>query len=70
MSARKPSIPLVMTQDRAMDMAFLALKENIEIITGARPNIGKIQKLPSDATLAQTIDKLNEVISRLNFDGN
>jgi hypothetical protein len=70
MSIQKPGIPVVQTQNRTMDLAFASIKENLELITGARPSVGKIQKLPSDATLAQTINKLNEVISRLNFDGN
>ena len=70
MSIRKPGIPVVQTKDRTMDLAFAAVKENIEIITGARPQIGKIQKLASTATTGEIITKINEVISRLNFDGN
>jgi len=47
-----------------------AMKENIEIITGARTNIGQISQLPATATDAEIIAKLNQVIARLNFTGN
>jgi hypothetical protein len=66
---RKPGIPTVDATGRMTVLFMGAIKENIEILTGARPQIGKIQKLPADATLEQTVAKLNEVISRLNFDG-
>jgi hypothetical protein len=40
-----------------------AMKENIELLTGARG--GSIEPLPDSATLADVIERLNEVIDRL-----
>jgi hypothetical protein len=41
----------------------LAIKETIEQITGQRG--GVIERLPSSATTAQIIEKINEIIDRL-----
>jgi hypothetical protein len=67
---KKPGIPTVVTGDRSLNALLIAVKENVEIITGARPQLGKVQRLATTATLGEVIDKLNEVISRLNYDGN
>lgn len=64
--AKKPGIPPVNFSDRTLNQAISALKENIEIITGARNGVGEIVVLPADATNAQIISKVNEVIARLN----
>lgn len=64
--ARKPGIPTVNFPDRTLNQSISAIKENIEIITGARNGIGEIVKLEPTATTAQIIAKINEVISRLN----
>lgn len=45
------------------------IKQNLEVITGARPGVGELAKLPTTATLAQVITKVNEIISRLNQSG-
>lgn len=50
-------------------MALDAIQENIEIITGSRPNIGPIAQLPATATNAEVVAKVNELIARLNFNG-
>lgn len=67
---KKPGIPTVVTGDRALNALLIAMKENVEIMTGARPQLGKVQKLAATATLDDVVVKLNEVISRLNYDGN
>jgi hypothetical protein len=67
---KKPGIPTVVTGDRSLNATLIALKENVEIITGARPQLAKVQRLQSTATLDDVINKLNEVISRINYDGN
>lgn len=64
--AKKPGIPPVNFSDRTLNSAISALKENIEIITGARLGVGEIQVLTADATNAQVIAKINEIITRLN----
>jgi hypothetical protein len=69
MSIRKPGIPVVQTQNRTMDLVFSAMKENIEIITGARPNTRPITQLTPAAANDEIIAKINELIVRLNFNG-
>ena len=63
---RKPAIPsLLPIQDRSLAAVLSPMKENIEILTGVRE--GLINPLASDATNAQVIAKINELVSRLNF---
>jgi len=64
--AKKPGIPPVNTPDRTLNQAISALKENIEIITGARLGVNEISLLEPTATTEQIIAKINEVITRLN----
>lgn len=64
--AKKPGIPPVSTPDRTLNQAISALKENVEIITGARNGVGEIHILATDATTQQIISKINEIVTRLN----
>lgn len=64
--AKKPGIPTVNVQDRTLNQAILAMKENIEIITGARLGVGEIKTLAAPATNDQLVAKINEIITRLN----
>jgi len=68
--AKKPGIPSVALQDQQLNTVVNALKENIEIITGARIGVGEIRALGTTATTAEIVAKLNEVIKRLNVSGN
>lgn len=43
---------------------LVALKQNIEIITGVRS--GPLETLPSSASTAEIVAKINEIIARLN----
>lgn len=65
--ARKPAIPAVNFSDAAVSQAISALKENVEIITGARG--GEVSSLGSTATNAEIISKINEIITKLNVSG-
>lgn len=67
---KKPGIPAITTGDPRLNQALLAIKENLEIMTGARPGVREIDQLASTADLATVIAKVNEVIQRLNFTGN
>ena len=63
---RKPAIPAItLIQDKSIATILNPMKENIEILTGIRE--GLIQPLPAGATLTQAVDKINEIITRLNF---
>jgi hypothetical protein len=61
---KKPSIPSINVKDGELQRVLLSLKENAEIINGTR--IGKIATLNSGATNTEVIDKINEIIERLN----
>jgi hypothetical protein len=66
---RKPAIPT--TSSLPVDLARLLepMKQNIELITGARPGMDPVQPLATTATTAQIIAKINEILSRLNQSG-
>lgn len=61
---KKPAIPAVTVKDQQVASLLRPMKENIEILTGQRG--GSLTKLNDNATLAEVISKLNEVIDRLN----
>lgn len=63
---KKPAIPTTLSiKDTSIATILRPMKENIEILTGIRS--GAIEHLPTDATLEQTVLKVNEIIARLNF---
>lgn len=66
---RKPAIPTTAVADRSTQVILNAVKENIEIMTGARPGVGPILTLSAAATNAEIVAKINEIIARLNFSG-
>lgn len=61
---KKPSIPAIYVQDQTVAAILRPIKENVEILNGQRT--GTIDGLSSNATLTEVINKLNEVIDRLN----
>lgn len=63
MSVRKPSIPAVPKAGEPRANFDSSIKETIETIAGRRGQ--KIQPLPADATLAQVVEKVNELIGLL-----
>jgi hypothetical protein len=67
---RKPGIPSIPILDRATQQMLSAMKENIELITGARPGFTTIRSLPPTATNEEIISKINEIVARINYDSN
>lgn len=61
---KKPSIPSVPGKDKELASVLRPIKENIEVITGVLG--GKMSGLNPDATLTDAINKINEIIDRLN----
>lgn len=61
----KAAIPAVSTGNAPVDHALRALKQNVDQITGQAPRMRPFVPLPSDATLAQVIARLNEITERL-----
>lgn len=67
MGTRKASaIPSTQGLDPVAKKVIDPMIEVLETITGRRPKIARIAALPENATLAETIDKVNEIIERLN----
>ena len=66
---KKPGIPAVNIPDQQLAQILSALKENVEIITGARPQVSQIDQLSTAATLSDAIAKINEIVIRLNARG-
>lgn len=65
---KKPAIPAIQTNsiaDRRLVSILQPLKQNVEMLTGVRG--GRVEQLDNTATLDDVIQKLNEVIARLNF---
>lgn len=67
--AKKPGIPVVNVEDRSVTAALSAIKENIELITGARAGSSEISTLATNADTATIVNKINEIISKLNYSG-
>lgn len=65
---KKPAIPSPSAVvDPAARRSLVAMKENMEIITGGVG--GEIAALPSTAVDSDVIDKVNEIIRRMNRSG-
>lgn len=60
---KKPAIPQVPREAQPRQQFDNALKEALEVIMGRRG--GSVQPLAPDASLAEVVAKVNEVISRL-----
>ena len=60
---RKPSIPQVPRANLPRGQFDQSIKETLETITGQRG--GKVAKLAPDASLADVVAKINELIDRL-----
>ncbi len=60
---KKPAIPQVPHGAQPRTGFDQSVKETLEIITGRRG--GSVQPLPADASLADVVKKVNELIARL-----
>ena len=62
----RPQIPEIEgVKDQAAIKVLGPIKSILEMITGRTPNRPQIKKLGPDATLAGVINKVNELIDRL-----
>ena len=66
---KKPAIPGTSSLSQDLARVIEPIKQNVEIITGARPGVSEIQPLASTASLSDVISKVNELISRINQSG-
>ena len=65
MAIKKPAIPTISGLNTINVLG--ALKENIEVLTGARH--GELTQLASTATTSEIIDKINQIVIRMNASG-
>lgn len=65
----KPGIPSTNFLPIELSRVVEPIKQNVEIITGARPGVSEISALSSTATLADVIAKVNQILSRINHSG-
>lgn len=61
----KSAIPTVLTGKPDVDRALSSMKQNLDEITAQARNTARFEPLPSTATLADVITRLNAVVDRL-----
>jgi hypothetical protein len=61
----KPAIPTVRTDDLNVNRALDAIKQTLDEVTGQARNVARFSPLPSNATLADVIARLNQITNRL-----
>ena len=66
---RKPAIPGTASLPQNLAQVIEPLKANVELITGARPGAVSISPLPETATLADCVNQLNLILSRIEHSG-
>ena len=59
------AIPPIKYVPQELAKILVPIKENIERVTGQLPGIDRVQKLQSTAALTDVINKLNELIDRM-----
>ena len=60
-----PAIPAVRTGQVELDRMLSSIKQSLDQLTGQARNVKKLEPLAADATLAQVVTRLNQVIERL-----
>lgn len=53
----------------ALARALEPVKQSIEMITGARQKAGELKALPKGAKLEDVIEKVNQIMARINASG-
>ena len=66
---KKPAIPGTSSLPLNLAQVIEPMKQNIEMVTGARPGSVSISPLPATATLADCINQLNLILSRIEHSG-
>lgn len=62
---KKAAVPTLATPDATLGAFASAVKQNLDAITGQARGAKKLAPLPSTATLAQVVARLNELLERL-----
>lgn len=61
----KAAVPTISTGRADLDRVLSALKQNMDGITGQARNTRRLEPLPSTASNAEIITRLNEILARL-----
>lgn len=61
----KPAIQTVRTGKPDLDQALSAVKQTLDSITGQARGSSRLEPLPATASLADVIDRLNEIVTRM-----
>jgi hypothetical protein len=61
----KPAIPVVNTGQFELDLFASTVKQSLDAITAQARNVERLQPLPATATLADVINRLNDITARL-----
>ncbi|MFZ6731993.1 hypothetical protein ACO0LG_08750 [Undibacterium sp. Ji42W] len=69
MANMKQSIPGLSNMSLELQRVLIPMKQNIEIITGTAIGMKPLDQLAGTATLSDAINKINEIIVRLNQSG-
>lgn len=59
------SIPVVQTGDQNTRMAHQRVKERLDVLAGLTKNTLPLEPLPTTASLADVITRLNEILERM-----
>lgn len=59
------SIPVVQTGDQNTRMAHQRVKERLDIMAGLTKNTLPLDPLPTTASLADVISRMNEILERM-----
>lgn len=62
---KKAAVPILLTPDPQLRAFAEAVKHNVDAITGQQQNAVKLTSLPATATLAQVIEQINLIKSRI-----
>ncbi|MEN6403628.1 MAG: hypothetical protein ABFD94_16925 [Armatimonadia bacterium] len=66
---KKPAIPGTGSLPVELARVIEPIKQNVEMINGARPGSDVLTPLPATASLADVIAKVNQLISRVDQNG-
>jgi hypothetical protein len=62
---KKQAIPAPQVGDPALREMLVAMKHNLDVVTGQTNNSVKLKVLPSTASTAEIVEQLNAIIRRI-----
>lgn len=62
---KKQAIPAPQVGDPALREVLVAMKHNLDVVTGQTKNSVKLKELPSTASNAEIVELLNTIVRRI-----